>query len=88
MVDKVIPFTIVKRGDKPSVETVEEEHTTVQMLHKALEIEWENVCVIGIKKDSKEIHVFPDKNLYLGDLHLLLAKVQALIVTGQFDYLD
>lgn len=71
MVDKIIPFTIVKRGDNPSVET-----------------EWENVCVIGIKKDSKEIHVFPDKNLYLGDLHLLLAKVQALIVTGQFDYLD
>jgi hypothetical protein len=85
MTDKVIPFRVVQ-SDSENRES--EEHTTVQMLNRALETEWENVCIVGIKKDTKELHVFPDKNLYLGDLHLLLAKAQALIVSGQFEYLD
>lgn len=85
MTDKVIPFRVVQSN---SENKESEEHTPVFMLNRALETEWENVCIIGIKKGTEELHVSYDKNLCLGDLHLLLAKAQALIVSGQFEYLD
>lgn len=59
MTDKVIPFRVVQ-SDSENKES--EEHTTVQMLNRALETEWENVCIVGIKKDTKELHVFPEKH--------------------------